>query len=187
MTQLILASTSPRRKEILEKVNIPFKVMQPDVDESVFNGNDPESIVMELARNKALSVFGKAGYDDIVLGVDTVVYIDKTILGKPTDQLNAKKMIQMLSGRMHSVISGVCLISRNGFDKIFSIETEVAFNTLDEIEIDEYVKSDEPYDKAGGYAIQGQAAKFIKSINGCFYNVMGLPLSAVYSVIKNMI
>jgi septum formation protein len=96
-------------------------------------------------------------------------------------------MIQMLSSRMHSVISGVCLISRNGFDKIFSIETEVAFNTLDEIEIDEYVKSDEPYDKAGGYAIQGQAAKFIKSINGCFYNVMGLPLSAVYSVIKNMI
>ena len=187
MAQLILASTSSRREEILKKANIPFIIIPPDTDESVFNGDNPKSIVMELARNKALSVCGKAGYDDIVLGVDTIVYIDKTILGKPTDQLNARKMIQMLSGRMHSVISGVCLISKKGFEKIFSIETEVAFNTLDEIEIDEYVKSDEPYDKAGGYAIQGQAAKFIKSINGCFYNVMGLPLSAVYSVIKNMI
>jgi septum formation protein len=187
MTQLILASTSPRRKEILEKVNIPFKVMQPDVDESVFNGNDPESIVIELAKNKAMSVLKNIGYNDIVLGVDTIVYVENMILGKPFDKNQARQMMQVLSNKTHLVISGVSLLSRNGFEKTFAVKTQVEFLLIDENEINEYVNSDEPYDKAGGYAIQGLAAKFIKSINGCYYNVMGLPLSAVYSVIKNMI
>ncbi len=187
MTQLILASTSPRRKEILEKVNIPFKVMQPDVDESVFNGNDPESIVIELAKNKAMSVLKNISYNDIVLGVDTIVYVENMILGKPFDKNQARQMMQVLSNKTHLVISGVSLLSRNGFEKTFAVKTQVEFLLIDENEINEYVNSDEPYDKAGGYAIQGLAAKFIKSINGCYYNVMGLPLSAVYSVIKNMI
>ena len=187
MTQLILASTSPRRKEILEKAGIPFKIIQPDTDESVFYSDNPKLIVMELAKNKALSVQNKAGFDDLVLGVDTIVLIDGKILGKPLNQKEAKQMMQLLSKKHHTVISGVCLVSKNGFEKTFTVETDVEFNMLDENEITEYIASDEPYDKAGGYAVQGLASKFIKSINGCYYNVMGLPLLAVYSVIKKMI
>lgn len=187
MTQLILASTSSRRQEILKKANIPFAILPPDMDEEAFDKSDPKSMVCELAKNKALSVLNKVNDDDIVLGVDTIVYIDNVVLGKPADRADAKKMMQMLSGRKHSVISGVCLIGKNGFIKNFHVETEVVFNKLDENEIEDYINTDEPYDKAGGYAIQGLASKFIAGINGCYYNVMGLPLSEIYSVIKNII
>ena len=187
MTQLILASTSSRRQEILKKANIPFVILPPDINEEAFDKSDPKSMVCELARNKALSVLNKVNDDDIVLGVDTIVYIDNVVLGKPANRADAKKMMQMLSGRKHSVISGVCLIGKNGFIKNFHVETEVVFNKLDENEIEDYINTDEPYDKAGGYAIQGLASKFISGINGCYYNVMGLPLSEIYSVIKNII
>ena len=187
MTQLILASTSSRRQEILKKANIPFVILPPDMNEEAYDKSDPKSMVCELAKNKALSVLNKVNDDDIVLGVDTIVYIDNVVLGKPADRADAKKMMQMLSGRKHSVISGVCLIGKNGFIKNFHVETEVVFNKLDENEIEDYINTDEPYDKAGGYAIQGLASKFIAGINGCYYNVMGLPLSEIYSVIKNII
>jgi septum formation protein len=187
MTQLILASTSSRRQEILKKANIPFVILPPDMNEEAYDKSNPKSMVCELAKNKALSVLNKVNDDDIVLGVDTIVYIDNVVLGKPANRADAKKMMQMLSGRKHSVISGVCLIGKNGFIKNFHVETEVVFNKLDENEIEDYINTDEPYDKAGGYAIQGLASKFISGINGCYYNVMGLPLSEIYSVIKNII
>ena len=186
MARLILASSSPRRKEILEKANIPFVVMEPDVDETQFAGSDPKSIVMQLARKKALSVMGSADYDDIILGVDTIVYDEGRILGKPCCKDEASNMMKSLSNKTHLVISGVCILQKNGFEKLFACETLVEFGRIEDEEINEYVLSDEPYDKAGGYAIQGLASKFVKSINGCFYNVMGLPLSLVYSVIKRM-
>lgn len=187
MTRLILASSSPRRKEILNNAGIPYIAISPDADEAFIGGYSPEDYVQELARKKALSVIKEADDNDIVLGVDTIVYIDGKILGKPCSREDARKMMQLLSGKFHYVISGVCILKSDGFEEVFFNKTKVEFLNLSDEEIEQYIQTDEPYDKAGGYAIQGLASKFIKAINGCYYNVMGLPLSAVYSVIKNML
>ena len=187
MTRLILASSSPRRKEILNSAVIPYIALSHDDYEAIICGYSHEDFVQELARKKALSVIEEAAGNDIVLGVDTIVYIDGNILGKPCSKEDARKMIQLLSGKFHYVISGVCILKSDGFEEVFFNKTKVEFLNLSDEEIEQYIQTDEPYDKAGGYAIQGLASKFIKGINGCYYNVMGLPLSAVYSVIKNML
>ena len=187
MTRLILASSSPRRKEILNNAGIPYKAISPDADEAFIGGYSPEDFVQELARKKALSVIQSATEDDIIIGVDTIVLIEGNMLGKPCKKEDAKKMMHLLSGKTHYVISGVCILKTSGFEKVFYNKTKVEFLDLTDEEIEEYIQTDEPYDKAGGYAIQGLASKFIKGINGCYYNVMGLPLSAVYSVIKEML
>jgi septum formation protein len=184
MSQLILASGSPRRKEILEQVGISFEVMKSDVEE-VITKTDPAEIVMELSRQKAEDVFGKLDDPAIVLGADTVVAYDGKILGKPEDEEDAKAMLRMLSGKKHSVFTGVTLVSKKGIESFYE-ETLVEFYPMNEEEIEAYVLSGEPMDKAGAYGIQGKAAAFIKGIQGDYYNVVGLPIAKVIINLQKM-
>lgn len=186
MTQLILASASPRRKEILERAGISFTIMQPDEKESNFSNLSVSKLVKALAKEKAQNVVNKIDRDCLVLGADTLVYLKGKILGKPSSIQDAYAMLESLSGRTHTVISGVCLLTKEGFERVFTVKTKVKFMKLSKKDIEDYIATKEPFDKAGGYGIQGYASKFIKKIKGDYYNVMGLPLSSVYSVIKEI-
>lgn len=180
---LVLASKSPRRREILINAGIQFRVVEPDVPEQRVSGEDPEVYVCRLAKSKAHAVV--AHDRDIVLGADTVVVLDHHVLEKPADPDDARRMLRMLSGRMHSVITGVCL--RSGSRTIVDAEsTGVRFVPLTDSEIDDYVASGEPMDKAGGYAIQGLASKFIDRVEGCYFNVVGLPVAMVYRHLREL-
>ena len=174
---LILASRSPRRQEILSRAGIPFLVRPAEVDEAPRPGEDAGACVRRLARAKAQAVHADPG--DIVLGADTVVVVDAAILGKPVDAADAAGMLALLSGREHIVMTGICL--RTGSRFIDDLEaTRVRFVPLSPRAIEEYVSSGEPMDKAGAYAIQGLASKFIDRIEGCYFNVVGLPVARVY-------
>ena len=174
---LILASASERRQDILRAAGIPFRVVVSGVDESVLPGEVPEDHVRRLARLKAEAV-GSTD-DDVVLGSDTVVVIDNQILGKPTNAADARRMLRLLSARTHEVLTGICL--RRPCSAIVDVaSTRVAFSPLSDEEIDDYVSTGEPMDKAGAYAIQGLASKFVERIEGCYFNVVGLPVSLVY-------
>ena len=180
---LILASASPRRGEILANAGIPFVRKAPrDIDETPVAGELPRDYVMRLAREKAEAV--AADPTDIVLGADTIVVIEGEILGKPSDPADAARMLRRLSGRAHEVITGVCLRNRNG-SVIDAATTRVWFSSLSETEIEAYVAGGEPMDKAGAYGIQGLASKFVTRIDGCYFNVMGLPVSLVYSYLRS--
>ncbi len=173
---LVLASQSPRRQDLLRQAGIPFIVIPADVDEEPLPGEEPRAHVERLAREKALAV--SAAPADTVLGADTVVVVDGQILGKPRDAADAVRMLRLLSGREHQVITGICL--RRGSRLITDAETTtVRFVSLSEDDIRDYVASGEPLDKAGAYAIQGLASKFIDRIEGCYSNVVGLPLARV--------
>jgi len=176
---LILASASPRRRELLSTLGLDFEVKVPDVDESLRAGESPKEYVERLAKMKAAAVSADGS---IVIAADTVVVRDDVILGKPEDAEEAKAMLRSLSGRSHKVITGVCVQNTEGC-VVFSIGTVVTFRALDEEEIGMYVKSGEPLDKAGAYAIQGKAASMVTSINGSYTNVVGLPLSAIYKTL----
>lgn len=176
---LILASQSPRRREILESAGIPFTVLVAGVPEELQNGESPRDYVLRLAQAKAFAVDG-----DLVLGADTVVVLDEHILEKPRNAEDAKRMLRLLSGRDHSVITGVCLRRGSTF-QIDACETRVHFLELTSKEIDDYVASAEPLDKAGAYAIQGLASKFIDRIEGDYFNVVGLPVHLVYRMLKS--
>jgi septum formation protein len=174
---LVLASQSPRRAEILRQAGIPFVIRAAPVDEAVQSGETPEDYVRRLAEEKARAI--EARPDEIVLGADTTVVVDGEILAKPADATDARRMLTLLSGRRHEVMTGICL--RRGEERIGDhAVTAVWFDPMSEQEIDEYVASGEPMDKAGAYAVQGAASKFIPRIEGCYYNVMGLPVSLVY-------
>jgi nucleoside triphosphate pyrophosphatase len=174
---LVLASQSPRRSEILRLAGIPFVVRVADVDESVLAGESPAEYVQRLAAAKAGAV--EAAADETVLGADTTVVIDGEILAKPADAADARRMLARLSGRRHEVLTGVCL--RRGAVAICEFATTgVMFAAMTTAEIDEYVASGEPMDKAGAYAIQGLASKFVERIEGDYFNVMGLPVALVY-------
>jgi septum formation protein len=174
---LVLASQSPRRSEILRQAGIPFTVRVTTVDESVQAGELPEAYVQRLAVEKAMAV--EAGPDELVLGADTTVVIDGEMLAKPEDAADARRMLGLLSGRKHEVLTGIAL--RRGGEVVKDwAATSVWFTTMTEEEIDEYVASGEPMDKAGGYAIQGLASKYIEKIEGCYFNVVGLPVALVY-------
>ncbi len=178
---LILASRSPRRREILAGAGIPHLVRPAEVDESIRDGEDAERYVRRVARAKAEAVDAAPG--DVVLGADTVVVVDGEILGKPADEADARRMLRLLAGREHFVITGICLRSAGGV--IEDAETtRVRFLPLSEQEIDAYVASGEPLDKAGAYAIQGLASKFIDRIEGCYFNVVGLPMAKVYGFLR---
>ena len=178
---LVLASQSPRRSEILRQAGIPFTVRVAGVDESVIEDETPEGYVQRLAEAKARAV--EASPEELVLGADTTVVIDGVILAKPEDAEDARRMLRLLSGRLHEVLTGICL--RRGDAAICGCErTAVVFATLSEAEIAAYVASGEPMDKAGGYAIQGLASKFVEGIEGDFFNVMGLPVALVYRYLK---
>jgi septum formation protein len=174
---LTLASQSPRRADILRQAGIPFAVRVASVDETPHEGEQPEPYVRRLARAKALAI--EAAPDEIVLAADTTVVSDDELLAKPTDEADARRMLRMISGRRHEVLTGICL--RRG-DRIIidHASTGVWFAPLTPIEIETYITSGEPMDKAGAYAIQGLASKFVERIDGCYFNVMGLPVSLVY-------
>jgi septum formation protein len=178
---LVLASRSPRRREILERAGIPCTVRAGEVHEARGPGEDPWLYAKRLARAKAESVELRPG--EIVLGADTIVVVGHDVLEKPADGEDAVRMLRLLSGRQHLVITGFCL--RDDEDAVVDTETSrVRFVPLYEREIREYVASGEPMDKAGAYAIQGLASKFIDRIEGCYFNVVGLPIAAVYRHLK---
>jgi septum formation protein len=178
---LVLASRSPRRSEILRQAGIPFTVRAAEVDETPLPREKPEEYVQRLAEAKAIAV--SAGPGDIVLGADTTVVIDGQMLGKPDDSADARRMLALLSGRRHEVVTGICL--KRGAELVRDwAATQVWFSTMTAAEIDEYVAAGEPMDKAGAYAIQGLASKFIEKIEGCYFNVVGLPISLVYRKLR---
>lgn len=175
---LILASQSPRRQELLRLIAPDFEILAADVDEHIENGTSPDEAVMGLAVKKARAV-ADLRPEDTVIGADTVVALDGKILGKPRDSTDAAMMLRMLASKTHTVYTGVCII-QNGVETVFFEATEVTFTGMTDKEIAKYVETGEPLDKAGAYGIQGAAAPFISGISGDFYNVMGLPVSALY-------
>lgn len=181
--KLLLASQSPRRSELLRNAGIPFRVQPANVDETPLPGETPEAHVRRLALEKASSTPG-ATPGDLVLGADTVVVVDGEILGKPSDGEDAARMLRLLSGRGHRVITGICLKGREVI--LDHDSTNVFFAELTEAEIQEYVATGEPMDKAGAYAIQGRASRFIERIEGSYGNVVGLPVAMVYRHLRRL-
>jgi septum formation protein len=202
---LILASASPRRRELLAQAGFTFEVRPAHVDEDVRAGEDAVAYVVRLAREKAAAVFaelmlptgkpGEAGpstplrsaQDDkvIALGADTTVVVDGMILGKPRDAEDAARMLRMLSGRTHRVITGVAVVGAGGVEVAAEV-TAVRFRSLSDEEIAAYIATGEPMDKAGGYAIQGMAARWIPRIEGDYFNVVGLPISLVATMLEGL-
>jgi len=174
---LVLASQSPRRSEILRQAGIPFTVQVSPVDESPLPGEAPFDYVRRIAQRKAAAA--PSGDSEIVLGADTTVVVEGAILGKPADAGDARRMLELLSGRRHEVVTGICL-KRGSTSAVDHAVTAVWFAPLTAREIAEYVASGEPMDKAGAYAIQGIASRYIERIEGCYFNVVGLPVSMVY-------
>ena len=186
--RLILASASPRRRELLQQAGFAFDVRAPSVDEVPLPSETAEAFARRAARDKALDVAAAAPSDSLVLGADTVVVTDNEILGKPADAPDAARMIHLLSGVTHRVITGVCVVRAPARVEALAHETTfVTFSVLDEQEIASYVASGEPFDKAGAYGIQGLASKFVTRIEGCYFNVVGLPVALVYDLLKPFI
>ncbi|MFA1819766.1 nucleoside triphosphate pyrophosphatase [Virgibacillus oceani] len=175
--KLILASGSPRRQDILKQISLPFSVRKPDIDESQIQINDPKEKVQKLAKLKSEHTL-LADNNEVILSADTVVSYKNNIFEKPIDKEDAFRMISMLSGSIHEVYTGVTI--RSVKNEITLVEkTEVAFWPLSKTEIEWYVSTEEPYDKAGSYGIQSMGAMFAKKIIGDYYNVVGLPVSKV--------
>ena len=181
MKHIILASASPRRKEILELADLKFDVMPSNAQE-ITTKTAPNEVVMELASIKAKDIYKKSEKQSMIVGADTVVAYQGQILGKPTDEADAKRMLTMLSGQTHEVYTGVCIIE-DGKTKTFYEETKVTFYEISDEQIDHYIKTGEPMDKAGSYGIQGKAAVFIKGIEGDYYNVVGFPIARFFQEI----
>jgi septum formation protein len=183
--ELVLASASPRRQELLRAAGIAFTVMPADLPEVLQPGESPQQFCTRLAREKALAIWHKLRQDSgtLVLGADTIVVVDDRILGKPQDNADATRMLRMISGREHSVITGICLAGKDLAD-VRLISTTVHVNEISDIEIADYVATGEPMDKAGAYAIQGIASRWIPRIEGDYSNVVGLPISLVYGMLK---
>jgi septum formation protein len=201
---LVLASASPRRQELLRNAGIPFTVQPADVDEMPLPRESARDCAERLAREKAVTVW-KSRPRDLVLGADTVVVVGEKILGKPVDAQDAARMLRMLAGKEHRVITGVCLVSQRARNQGFGISesrsqekleiencevrtasetTLVAMSELSDEEIREYVATGEPMDKAGAYAIQGMASRWIPRIEGDYSNVVGLPVALVYRMLR---
>lgn len=181
--KLVLASTSPRRKEILKGIGLEFEAVGSDVDENIGEELLPRELVTRLAAMKALKIL-ELYPDAVVLGADTVVSIGGKILGKPADEKDAKSMLLALSGKTHEVFSGVAILSA-GRREIFAETTFVTFYTLDEETVDRYIQTGEPFDKAGAYGIQGLGSLLVSGIRGDYFNVMGLPVSKTARSLKN--
>ncbi len=174
---VVLASASPRRRELLKTAGIAFRVQVSDADERIEPGLSPAEVVMSLARQKAAAVAADCP-DETVIGADTVVVFGETILGKPADEADAFRMLRMLSGETHSVYTGVCIL-RSGAEDCFNVCTRVTFYPLTDAQIRAYVATGEPMDKAGAYGIQGRGCTLVKEICGDYFNVVGLPVAEV--------
>lgn len=189
MRRLILASASPRRRELLAQAGYTFEVQPAHINEDLRADEDPIAYVVRLAREKAQSVLAEisstspAAPQVVVLGADTTVTLDSHILAKPEDAADAARMLRLLSGRTHRVITGVALATAKGVEVAAEV-TGVQFHTLSDEEIAAYVATGEPMDKAGAYGIQGLAAKWIPRIEGCYFNVVGLPLALVATMLE---
>jgi septum formation protein len=180
---VVLASNSARRKELLTAAGIPFIARGPDIDEVRRPDEPAVDYVRRLAEEKAFAIPIARG--EIVLAADTTVVVEEHILEKPHDQADALRMLRLLSGQEHQVITGICLRTTDA--KVIDVAvTKVRFLAMSEQELADYVASGEPMDKAGGYAIQGRASKFIDRIEGCYFNVVGLPISLVYAHLKKL-
>ena len=178
---LVLASASPRRQELLRNAGIAFEVVPANIPEDSLPGEGAKDCAERLAREKALAVARQRPHD-VVLGADTVVVIDGQILGKPSDSSDAARMLRLLSGRDHHVITGVCLVA-DGQSFVASETTLVTVNKISDQEIADYVATGEPMDKAGAYAIQGIASRWIPRIKGDYCNVVGLPVALVFRML----
>lgn len=186
---LILASASPRRQELLRNAGIEFVVHPADVPEDILPAELPEICAERLACSKARAVFDQRAPQQSqcsVLGADTIVVVDKEMLGKPAGEADAARMLRLLSGREHRVITGVCLLSPGPPARMVIRHevTRVTMSALTDSEISDYVASGEPMDKAGAYAIQGRASRWISRIDGCYFNVVGLPIARVYRMLR---
>lgn len=201
MSQIILASQSPRRKELLEQIGLEFEIC-PAKGEEIITKTIPEEVVMELSKQKAeevaalVSSYGEqhkeitTPSDILVIGADTVVAFNGKILGKPVDESDAKRMLTMLSGNTHSVFTGVTLVlidkSGRAGELVFYEKTDVTMHEMTEEEIDRYIATGEPMDKAGSYGIQGRCAIYIEKIDGDYNNVVGLPITRIYQELKKI-
>jgi septum formation protein len=183
---LILASASPRRQELLRFVGLKFKTIPAHLNEDYIEGESPREHVKRLSQDKAI-VIAKKYPNAVVLGADTIVVIDKSILGKPENKYQARKMLRKLSGREHKVFTGFTIAHvASKIKQTKVIQSAVKFKTISAAELEWYIACDEPYDKAGGYAVQGKGAYFIKSIRGSYTNVIGLPLCEVLETLKKL-
>ena len=179
--KLVLASSSPRRTEILERAGWAHEVMVAGIDESVKPNEEPAAYVQRLARSKAEAVAQRLT-EGLVLGADTTVVIANQILGQPTDEADARRMLDSLSGKWHEVLTGVAVVRVGGEARVAYETTRVRFAEMSSEEIDWYIESGEPFGKAGAYGIQGKAALFIEEIAGDYFNIMGLPIRLVYEL-----
>jgi septum formation protein len=186
--KLILASASPRRAEILRNAGIPFELRSADVDESRLDNEPPGDYVRRLALAKALAATDKnpnLGADALVIGADTVVVVDSTILGKPASGDDARRMLRSISGRVHEVHTGLALLQTSEMrHRVVEEVTKVHFGHLGDHEIGDYIATGEPFDKAGAYAIQGIGGRYVTRIEGCYFNVMGLPLARLWALLR---
>lgn len=185
--KIILASTSPRRKELLQSVGIEFEIIAPFSDESLLVKEIPENYAIRLSREKSLSVSQNLDGNALVIGADTIVVVDNEILGKPIDEEDARVMLNKLSGKAHYVLTAFTITKPK--DEILHthvVGTEVVVKTLEPDEIEGYIKTTEPMDKAGAYGIQGVGAFMVKEIKGSYTNVVGLPLVEVIEVLKKL-
>lgn len=183
--KLVLASASPRREEILKKLNLKFTIVPAKIEEDSFDAADPVELVKTLALEKAKTV-SKLVEDVLIIAADTVVVQNGQILGKPEDELEAKKMLRQLSSKQHQVITGLTVLNSQTEASLVEYNiTDVTMGKISEKEIENYISTGEPLDKAGAYAIQGFGGLFIKEIKGSYYSVMGLPIHQLKELLNN--
>ena len=187
---IILASGSPRRKEILSELGAEIKIITADVDENS-NETDPEKLAQELAQKKGLAVYQKLLAQNAlelscpIISADTIVFCDDEIMGKPKDRADAYRMLKKLSGKAHTVTTGICIV-KDGIPHSSFSTTKVFVDTLTDDEINAYINSGDPFDKAGSYGIQGIFSKHVSKIEGCYFNVVGLPVNALSKLFMNV-
>ncbi|HTZ47388.1 MAG TPA: Maf family protein [Verrucomicrobiae bacterium] len=185
--KLILASASPRRAQILRDAGVSFSVLSSAVDETPYPHESPQQMVQRLADAKAELVAARAVGPAILIAADTIVVLDGQILGKPRSTEDARRMLELFSGRTHSVVTGVTVLRLPEMERRQFVETTlVTFAQLSRDEISRYLSTDEPYDKAGAYAIQGHAGRYISRIEGCYFNVVGLPLARLVATLQEL-
>ncbi|NLN98409.1 MAG: septum formation inhibitor Maf [Eubacteriaceae bacterium] len=177
MTTYILASASPRRQALIELLGLPFRCVPSNADETLPSHLQPEDIVQTLAYRKAMDSIPETDQPTVVVGADTIVVYDDRVLGKPVDETDAVEMLTTLQGKTHRVYTGVCIADNKGKHRCFYDMTEVTFYPLSREEIEAYVESGEPMDKAGAYGIQEKGALLVEKINGDYFNVVGLPIA----------
>jgi septum formation protein len=188
LKEIVLASSSPRRRELLRAAGIRFEAIAADIDEQPREGESPEEHARRLAVEKAERVAAlRPAETRPIVAADTIVVMDGAILGKPQSPAQAAAMLRLLSGRTHAVLTGLCVLDQQTGSRLIElVSTDVRFAPLSEQEVGEYVASGEPLDKAGAYAIQGWASRFVARIDGCYFNVVGLPIPTLYRLLEQL-